>query len=49
VFDPIVINNKSSIRIVSRRTNLLGQDIDELATGIVIEIYENGEVVKTIK
>ena len=48
-FDPIVINNKSSIRIVSRRTNLLGQVIDENATGIIIEVYENGEVIKTIK
>jgi hypothetical protein len=34
---------------VSRRTNLLGQDIDENATGIIIEVYENGEVIKTIK
>jgi len=48
-FDPIVINNKTSIRIVARRTNLLGQTIDENATGIVIEVLENGEVIKTIK
>jgi len=48
-FDPIVINNKTSIRIVARRTNLLGQTIDENATGIIIEVLENGEVIKTIK
>jgi len=48
-FDPIVINNKTSIRVVARRTNLLGQTIDENATGIVIEVFENGEVIKTIK
>jgi hypothetical protein len=48
-FDPIVLNNKTSIRIVARRTNLLGQDIDENDTGIILELYENGELIKIIK
>ena len=49
IFDPIAINNKSSIRIVSRRTNLLGQDIDENATGVILEIYEDGTFKRIIK
>lgn len=48
-FDPILINNKSSIKIVTRRTNLLGQDIDENATGIILEIYEDGTLKRIIK
>jgi hypothetical protein len=48
-FNPIVINNKSSIKIVSRRTNMLGQDINENATGIIIEVYEDGTLIRTIK
>ena len=49
VFDPIIVNNKSSIKIVSRRTNLLGQDIGDDATGIVLEMYEDGTLKRVIK
>ena len=43
------INNKSEIKIIAKRTNLLGQDINENTTGIIIEIYEDGTISKTIK
>ena len=49
IFDPIAINNKSEIKIIAKRTNLLGQDINENTTGIIIEIYEDGTISKTIK
>jgi hypothetical protein len=49
VFDPIAINNKSEIKIIAKRTNLLGQEINENATGIIIEIYEDGSIKKIIK
>jgi hypothetical protein len=49
MFDPIAINNKRSIKTISRRINLLGQDVDENATGVVLEIYEDGTLKRTIK
>lgn len=49
VFDPILINNKSEIKIIAKRINLIGQEIDENETGIVIEIYEDGTLKRIIK
>lgn len=49
IFDPILINNKSEIKIIAKRINLIGQEIDENETGIVIEIYEDGTLKRVIK
>jgi hypothetical protein len=48
-YGPIVINNKSQIKIIAKRINLIGQEIDENATGIIIEVYEDGTLKRTIK
>ena len=48
-YGPIVINNSSTIKNVIKRINLAGQEVNENATGIIIEIYEDGSITKTIK
>jgi hypothetical protein len=48
-YGPIVINNKSQIKIIAKRTNLIGQEVNENETGIIIEIYEDGTLIRTIK
>jgi len=49
MFDPILIDNRSNTKVIFRRTNLLGQDIDENATGIILEVYEDGTFKRIIK
>ena len=48
-YGPIVINNSSTIKNVIKRINLAGQEVNENATGIIIEIYEDGSITKTIR
>jgi len=49
VFGPIAINNRDRINIIAKRLNLAGQEVNENATGIIIEIYEDGTITRTIK
>ena len=49
IFGPIAINNRDRINIIAKRINLTGQEVNENATGIIIEIYEDGSIKKTIK
>ena len=48
-YGPIAIDNRQRIKQVIRTINLLGQLVDENATGIIIEIYEDGSIRKTIR
>ena len=48
-FNPIFINNKTTSKTLLKRTNLLGQEINENATGVIIEIYDDGSIKRTIK
>lgn len=48
-YGPIAINNKQNSYKIIKRINLLGQLVDENATGIIIEIYEDGSIRKTIR
>jgi hypothetical protein len=48
-YGPIAIDNRQRIKKVIRTINLLGQQVDENATGIIIEIYEDGSIRKTIR
>ena len=48
-YGPIAIDNRQRIKQVIRTINLLGQQVDENATGIIIEIYEDGSIRKTIR
>ena len=47
-YGPIVINNNKTNRIV-RIINLLGQEIDANTTGICIEVYEDGTMIKVLR
>jgi hypothetical protein len=48
-YGPIAIDNRQRIKQVVRTINLLGQLVDENATGVIIEIYEDGSIRKTIR
>jgi hypothetical protein len=48
-YGPIAIDNRRDLKKVIRTINLLGQQVNESATGIVIEIYEDGTMRKTIR
>jgi hypothetical protein len=48
-YGPIAINNKQNSYKIIKRINLAGQEVNESATGIIIEIYENGDIIKTVK
>ena len=49
VYGPIAINNRDRINIIAKRINLAGQEVNENATGIIIEIYEDGTIKRIIK
>jgi hypothetical protein len=49
IFGPIAINNRDRINIIAKRINLAGQEVNENATGIIIEIYEDGSIKRVIK
>ena len=47
-YGPIAINNNKTNRIV-RIINLMGQEVDANATGICIEVYEDGTMIKVLR
>jgi hypothetical protein len=48
-FSPISLNVKGERKEIIRRVNLLGQDVEEDYKGIHIVIWDNGDIIKTIK
>ena len=48
-YGPIQINNTEKTISVIRRINLAGQEVNEGSTGVIIEIYDDGSIKKTIK
>lgn len=49
ISDPIMIDNRCFDCYLVKRTNILGQDIPENYKGLVIEIYSNGDIIKTVR
>ena len=49
VFGPISIDNKGRINMIAKRINLAGQEVNENATGFIIEIYEDGTIKRVFK
>lgn len=49
IFNTIVINNELKQKDVIKRINQLGQEVDENATGLIIEFYSDGTSNKVIK
>lgn len=47
-YKTLYINNNIDIKII-KRINLLGQEVDENYKGVIIEIYNNNNKIKTIK
>jgi hypothetical protein len=47
IYGPISLNNLTKEKKIIKVINLLGQEIDEHATGFVIEVYEDGTLKKT--
>lgn len=45
-YGPICIDNRVSSKKIIKTINLLGQEVDEYYTGVVIEIYEDWSAVK---
>ena len=48
-YGPIFIDNRTQSKVIVKRINLIGQEVDESATGIIIEIYQDGTMKKTIR
>jgi hypothetical protein len=48
-YGPIQINNTDKVITVVKRINLAGQEVNENITGVVIEIYSDGSIKRTIK
>lgn len=48
-FGTASVNNSSATKKIIKRTNIYGQEVDENASGIIILIYDNGDVKKIIK
>jgi hypothetical protein len=48
-YGPISVDNILKSSKLIRVTNLLGQEIDENYKGIVIEVYEDGKIIRTIR
>jgi hypothetical protein len=49
VFGPISIDNRGRINMIAKRINLAGQEVNENATGFIIEIYEDGTIKRVFK
>ena len=49
IFGPISIDNRGRINIITKRINLAGQEVNENATGFIIEIYEDGTIKRVFK
>jgi len=47
-YGPISIDNRVKKNLV-KITNMLGQDIDESYRGVVIEVYDDGSIIKTLR
>ena len=49
IYGPIIIDNTYKIKKVVKLINVLGQEVDQNTTGILIEVYEDGSMKRIIK
>ena len=47
--DTILIDNRNKVFKIIKRVNMMGQEVNENAKGVIIEIYEDGTMIRTIK
>jgi len=48
VYGPIMIDNRNKIYKIIKRIDMMGREVDANAIGVVIEIYEDGTMIRTI-
>jgi hypothetical protein len=48
-YGPIGMDNTLKYSKLIKSTNLIGQEIDENYRGIVIEVYEDGTIIRTLR
>ena len=48
VYGPIMIDNRNKIYKIIKRIDMMGREVDANAKGVVIEIYEDGTMIRTI-
>ena len=44
-----MIDNRNKISKIVKRVNMMGQEVGPNARGVIIEIYEDGTMLRTIK
>ena len=49
IYGPVLIDNRNKISKIIKRVNMMGQEVNENAKGVIIEIYEDGTMIRTIK
>jgi hypothetical protein len=49
IYGPILVDNRVSQKQIVRYINLMGQQVDINATGILIEVYEDGSMRKVLR
>jgi hypothetical protein len=49
IYGPISINNTESVKKIVKIVNALGQEVNETATGVLYEVYEDGTSKKIIR
>lgn len=48
-FDIVSVDNRTKPLVISKRVNLMGQDVDENYKGFVVIHYTNGDIIKTVQ
>ena len=49
IYGPVLIDNRNKISKIIKRINMMGQEVNENAKGVIIEIYEDGTMIRTIR
>ena len=49
IYGPVLIDNRNKVSKIIKRVNMMGQEVNENAKGVIIEIYEDGTMIRTIK
>ncbi len=48
MYGPVMIDNRNKIYKIVRRIDMMGREVGPDAKGVVIEIYEDGTMIRTI-
>ena len=48
IYSPVMIDNRNRISKIIRRIDMMGREVGPDAKGVIIEIYEDGTMIRTI-